>query len=182
MGPLRRNTLFLVPWPTHSLAVGGGFHFKRYPGIKGQEVWSSPVTVLLLVILGMCFTTQSAHRWQMGHVWPILIGGVAEFLYTTWPTDSPCKDRVGLLETRYLFEVAWRGSLNYIPAHVACKACVPGEAHIRRHYYDPNELKVIQGKPVLSLSSFSPATTFPYFLKLIGVGNGRRVRKRGLAR
>ena len=34
----------------------------------------------------------------------ILIGGVAEFLYTTQPTDSLFEDTVGLPETNYFFQ------------------------------------------------------------------------------
>ena len=42
----------------------------------------------------------------MDQEWPIYMGGVAEFLYTTWLTDSLCEDTVGLPETSYFFEVA----------------------------------------------------------------------------
>ena len=43
----------------------------------------------------------------MGQAWLILIKVVAEYLYTTQPTDSLCEDIVGLPDTRYFFEVAW---------------------------------------------------------------------------
>ena len=49
----------------------------------GQGVWSFPVGTLQLMILSMCLNTQSPDRQQMGQVWPILIGGMVEFLYTT---------------------------------------------------------------------------------------------------
>lgn len=51
----------------------------------------------------------------------IIIGGVAEFLYTTlttWPTDSLCENNVRLTETRYFFEVASDESIiHYIRKH-----------------------------------------------------------------
>ena len=65
-----------------------------YPGIKGQGVWSFPVTTLLLVPLGMRFITQSAHRWQMGHAWPTLIGWISLYYIPDRlapPLQGPCR-------------------------------------------------------------------------------------------
>ena len=115
--PLQRNTLFPVTWPTRNLAGGGGgCHFKSYPRIKSERVWSFPVTTPLQVILSMYFKTISwkatndeARRWLttktvrynnccgclivphglvIWEMWPILIRGVVELLCTTRPTDS----------------------------------------------------------------------------------------------
>ena len=89
-------------------------HKEWYSGIKGQGVWSFPVSTLQILILSMQLIS-----WQVanGQVWPSLIGGVAEFLCATQLTDSLCEDTVGLPITRYFFEVASvvNGSLDPRP-------------------------------------------------------------------
>ena len=71
--------------------------YEWYPGIKGEGdvVFSCQRTP----------TGDSEHVHNQLTMGAILIGDVAELLYTQ-PTNLVCKNTVGLLETRYFFEMA----------------------------------------------------------------------------